>query len=140
MVYPVQAPFQNPYRRYREQSIQTASPGKLIIMLYDGLVSSLSQAGEAIRDGRIEEAHNKLIKSQDIILELDASLNMEFEISRHLHAVYDFLYRQAVKANVDKDFKIAESCLVMARELRDAWLQAANSQVGSTLASSADAK
>lgn len=102
-------------------------------MLYDGLVRSLNQAGDAIRNGLIEEAHNKLVKSQDIILELDSSLNMEYEISRHLHATYDFLYRQAVKANVDKDAAVVESCLGMVRELRDAWLQAANSQVGSNL-------
>lgn len=109
-------------------------------MLYDGLVRSLSQAGDAIRNGSIEEAHNKLVKSQDIILELDSSLNMEYEISRHLHATYDFLYRQAVKANVDKDAAVVESCLGMVKELREAWLQVANNQSGSNLPISANTR
>ena len=109
-------------------------------MLYDGLVGSLSRAVEAVREGRIEEAHNALIKSQEIILELDASLNMDYEISRHLHAVYDFLHRQAVDANVHKDAGMAESCLALVKELRSAWRQVIDKQAGVTATDAAELK
>lgn len=109
-------------------------------MLYDGLVGSLSRAVEAVRDGRIEETHNALVKSQEIILELDASLNMDYEISRHLHAVYDFLYRQAVNANVYKDAGMVESCLELVKELRTAWRQVIDKQAGTTAMDAAELK
>lgn len=119
---------ENPYLHYRQQSIQTASPGKLILMLYDGLIKFLKQARNSLGKGKLEEANRFLIRAQDILTELDADLNMDFEISHHLRGIYSFLRRQVIFANVHKDSAVVDQCLRLCVELREAWVQVVENQ------------
>lgn len=111
------------YDQYRTLSVQTAGPGKLLMMLYDGLVLFLKQAGKAIASGQPQEAHNFLIKAQDIVTELSCTLNMDYEISKNLFQLYAYLKRRLVEANLKKDEQIVEEALSLATELRDTWAQ-----------------
>lgn len=119
---------QNPYQSYRQKSIQTASPGKLILMLYDGLIRFFNQARSSLEKGDLEAANNFLLRAQDIITELDADLNMEFEISGHLRKIYHWLHQLAVQANIDKDAAAIDHCLQVCAELRQAWTQVVENQ------------
>ena len=109
---------------YQSNSILTSKPEELTLMLYNGLVKFLIQAQKAIEEKSIQKSHDNLIKSQNIILEFKATLKPEYEISKSLGLLYDYMYRRLVEANMQKDGKIVTEILGYASELRDAWAQA----------------
>ena len=112
------------YTAYKAASISNSKPEDLIMMLYTGLVRFIMQAQKAIDDNNIEKAHENITKAQDIIAELEASLNMEYEISHNLMLLYDFLYRRLVDANLRKERAILDEVLKFAIDFRDTWAQA----------------
>ena len=114
-------------KSYQSVSIETATPGKLILMLFDGALKfinfSLQAFDEKSSSKRNETINNNLINAQKIIAELQACLNEKTggEIATHLHRLYDFMYNQLQQGNLEKDpnpIKIAQSALV---DIRDAW-------------------
>ncbi len=114
----------NGYDQYKTNSINTATPEELTLMLYNGLVKFLMQAQSAIEANNIEKANNSIIKSQAIIVEFMTTLDMNYEVSQNLELLYDYMYRQLTQANLKKDNTIVEEVLGMAKELRDTWAQA----------------
>ncbi|MDA8233939.1 MAG: flagellar export chaperone FliS [Clostridia bacterium] len=115
----------NPYAQYKQTAVQTASPEKLLLMLYDGAIKFLNQAKVAMDTRNIEESNKYIIKTQDIISELIVTLNMEYEISHNLHGIYDYLNRRLIQANIKKDPEILEEVLNHITELRQTWAEAA---------------
>ncbi len=114
----------NPYNQYRRTSIQTASPEKLLLMLYDGLMVFLKQAKQAIEKKNLEQAHTCLVKSQEIITELMSTLNMDYEISDSLYKLYDYQRQQLIRANLEKDPAVIDEVMGFVTELRQTWAQA----------------
>lgn len=114
----------NAYEQYKENSIYTASPEELTLMLYNGLVKFLMQAQMAINERDIEKANNCIIKAQNIIAEFRCTLNKKYDIAHQLDALYDYMYRRLIDANLKKDNTIIEEILGYARELRNTWEQA----------------
>jgi flagellar protein FliS len=107
---------------YRESSVMSAPPEALVVMLYDGALRFLFQAGVAMRDKQIELAHRKLRRAEDIIIHLRDSLDMEQgEISERLHAIYMFCLRHLRQARLDQDPGKVEQVRAMLAELREAW-------------------
>jgi len=128
---------------YQETNIKTASRGSLIIMLYDEGIKQIKCAleymsNEKINPSDIEQVHQHIVKTQDIITELMASLNMEEggEISKNLFAIYSFFNQQLFQANIQKDLKPLVTVKDMMEELRSAWQQVVNSSA----AASSDSK
>lgn len=116
----------NPYEQYRQTAVETASPERLIIMLYDGAVKFISQAKISMNEGNIEETNKALFKTQDIISELMIGLNMEAgEIAQNLYNLYDYFQRRLVEANTKKDAGILDEVLGHLLELRETWVAAA---------------
>lgn len=113
----------NPYQQYQEQSVMTASPGELTLMLYNGCIKFINQAKLFIEQKNIEKANNAIIRAQDIIQELMVTLNMDYEISKNLAALYDYMNRRLIDANISKDTQILEEILDMVTELRDTWIE-----------------
>ncbi len=113
----------NNYDQYRQIAVQTAGPGKLLLMLYDGLTVFLKQAVQAVEDGEFGEAHRCLIRAQDIITELMCTLDMKYEVAKNLFRIYDYLKRRLVEANVKKDSSIVEEVLGLVAELKETWEQ-----------------
>jgi len=117
---------QNPREAYLAASVTTASPGQLLVMLYERLVLDLQRATDALRGDEPGQANAPLLHAQDIVLELVSSLRVDaWEGGPGLAALYDFLYRELVRANMQKDLAAAEFCLQTASELRDTWREAA---------------
>ncbi len=113
-----------PVDQYKEIQIKTAGQGKLIVMLYDGIINNLEQAKEYISKKNIQESHNKIVKAQDIIMELIFSLNMEAgEIAQKLYSLYMYFHKRLLEANIYKDPKIIDEVLKMVKELREVWAQ-----------------
>nr|PZN38661.1 MAG: flagellar export chaperone FliS [Bacillota bacterium] len=116
----------NPYEQYRTLSVATASPGRLILMLYDAALRNLRQAREALHAGHLQDAHRSLVRVQDILTELLSSLDFSAgEVAGTLQTTYLRLRRIAVDADVRKDPALVEELMTYLSELRDAWAQAA---------------
>ncbi|MBC7331534.1 MAG: flagellar export chaperone FliS [Synergistetes bacterium] len=112
----------NIYEQYRQTQVQTAKPEQLLLMLYDGAIGFLKRAKVAIEERNIEEAHTFLVKTQDIIVELMVSLNMEVgELALNLFRLYEYMHHRLVEANINKDTKPIDEVLRMLQDLRDTW-------------------
>jgi flagellar protein FliS len=115
---------QDAYNTYRQNSILTAKPEELVMMLYNGLVKFIMLAQKAIEEKDIQKAHDSIIRAEDIITEFIASLDMRYEISHNLALLYDYMYDRLITANVKKDVSILDEVLHFAKDLRDTWAQA----------------
>ena len=117
-------------RTYRANSILTASPGQLVLMLYDGALKALDLARDAfarpVEDPRrIEAINTHLLKAQAILNELQSGLNLEAggEFARTMHRLYDYHNRRLLEANLRKQVEPVVEVERLVRELRDAWAQ-----------------
>jgi flagellar protein FliS len=116
--------------RYLQDSINTASPGRLLIMLYDRLVLDLMQGEEALRAGERETAHERITHAQEIVLELRTSLDLEaWSGAPGLAGLYGFLLTELIGANIARDAGRVAACRALIEPLRDAWREAAAAAV-----------
>lgn len=114
----------NPYAKIKQNSIMTASPQELTLMLYDGAIKFGNQAVQAIENGEIEKAHNMIIRVQNIIGEFRSTLDMQYEVAQSLDLMYDYIYRRLFDANISKDNTILTEAVDLIRELRNTWKEA----------------
>lgn len=114
----------NGVSQYWENTIMTANPEELTLMLYDGAIKFLNQAKEYIKDKEIERTHISILRAQDIFSELMGTLNMEYEISENLYSIYSFISDNLMEVNIKKDTNLLSEMINITRELRETWLQA----------------
>ena len=120
----------NPYQQYKKTQVDTASQGKLIVMLYDGAIKFINVAIETMPSKNIEKIHNNIMKAQEIINELISSLNMDAgEISNKLFSLYMYINKRLMDANLHKEVEPLIEVRKYLVELRDAW-QIADKNVG----------
>ncbi len=114
--------------RYMGDAVTTASPQRLLVMLYDRLALDLERALTALGNGDRHGAGVELQHAQDIVLELQSSLRVDaWEGGPRLAALYTWLVTELVQANVRGDRNRVSSCLQVVEPLRDAWRKAAAS-------------
>ena len=122
----------NPLNMYRETSIKTAGQGRLIVLLYDEAVKNLDKAIAVLdsENRQYDKANNAIIKAQDIITELSASLDFEKgkDIASNLFSLYVYFNRQLTAGNMDKDSKPIKPVRNMLYDLRAAWKQIENTK------------
>lgn len=120
---------------YKETRVKTASQGALIVMLYEEAIKHIS-AAEGLLDenvkkdpSRIEKSNNHILKAQEIVTELTASLNMEEggDIAKNLMSLYTFFMAQLSAANFEKKPEKLISVRTLMQELLSAWTQIASS-------------
>lgn len=114
----------NPYQTYQQNSVTTASPQELTLMLYNGCLKFIKLGKRAMDEGSIQEKNTNLIKAQAIIQEFLITLNRDVEISEGLAQLYEYIYRRLVEANMRNDAAILEEAEDQVRELRDTWKEA----------------
>lgn len=115
----------NPYARYQQNSIETATPTRLVVMLYDGAIRFLGQA-RPLMDGRHYEQQSLFIgKAQAIIAHLRATIDFDAGggAMRHLDTLYVTLYDALTDANIHDRPERVEQVLAALRELREAWVE-----------------
>ncbi|RYI27953.1 flagellar export chaperone FliS [Bacillus infantis] len=112
---------QNPYQSYQQNSVTTASPGELTLMLYNGCLKFINQAKKAIADKNIEAKNTNIQKAQNIIRELMVTLNMDQEVSENMMSLYDYMNRQLIEANLKSDAAILDEVEGLVTEFRDTW-------------------
>lgn len=116
---------------YAGSSVTTASPAKLLIMLYDRLVRDLVNAESALQQRKLAVVNDQLQHAQQIVLELRTSLDQTvWTGAAGLADLYTFLHRELVTANLEKDIARVVSCREIVEPLRDAWQQAALQHAG----------
>ncbi len=115
----------DPYEKYRTIQVQTANPGELLLMLYNGALKFCVKAINEIENGNIEAANNDIIRVQDIIDELSVSLDRERggTIASNLAELYKYINHRLIKANISKDPDILQEVITLLSGLRDAWYQ-----------------
>lgn len=114
----------NAYNQYKENSINTATPEELTLMLYNGLIKFIMRGIDSVEKNNVQEAHNNITRAQDIIKEFMSTLDLRYEVSKNLYAIYDYLLNRLMDANLKKDKGILEEVLDFAKTLRDTWEQA----------------
>lgn len=111
----------NASNAYKQNSVTTASPGELTLMLYNGCLKFLTKAKKSIEDKNIEERNYNIQRAQAIIYELMSTLNMDIEISKEMLPLYDYMTRRLTDANVKNDIAIIEEVEGLVTEFRDTW-------------------
>ncbi|OIK11423.1 flagellar export chaperone FliS [Bacillus sp. MUM 13] len=111
----------NPYQAYQQNSVTTASPGDLTLMLYNGCLKFITLAKKAIEENNIQEKNTNLIKAQNIIQELMVTLNMDVEVSKDLMSLYDYLNRRLIEANLKSDLAILQEVEGFVTDFRNTW-------------------
>jgi flagellar protein FliS len=115
---------------YLGNSVETASPARLLVMLLERLVLDVERGLAAQESGDWAAAHPQLVHAQDIVLELASSLQPDrMPGGPQLAALYEFLRRSLVEANVSRDPVATAACLGLARDLCDTWRTAATTAV-----------
>lgn len=115
----------NAYQTYLENEVFSASPAKLIQMMYDAALDSVAAARRHVRNGDIGSRSRAIVKTMRIITELSCSLNYGTgeEISKNLGRLYKYVQRRLIEANVKQ---IEEPLIEVERllaTLSEAWKQ-----------------
>ena len=119
--------------RYLQDAIETASPARLLTMLYDRLASDLAGAEVAITAAAHGDANALLLHAQEIVLELQVSLDATaWSGGQGLSELYTYLYSELIAANTTKDAKRVVVCSRIVEPLRLAWHEAATMVLGAT--------
>lgn len=120
-------------RAYQTQAVFTASPGQLVLMLYDGALRFLGHASDALQapedsPRRIEIINTNLIKAQNILAELQSSLNHEAggDHAANLDRLYEYYMRRLFEANMKKQVEPVIEVETLVRQLRDGWAEMLN--------------
>lgn len=112
--------------RYLGDAVSTASPGRLLVMLYERLIRDISQAEAALAAGDRTTGSRCLLHAQEIIIELRTTLDLDaWDGAIGLAKLYGFLLTELVAANVHADIDRAAACRTLVEPLLDAWQQAA---------------
>lgn len=117
---------------YREMEILSASPSRLLVMLFEQLVVQLTRAKLAIEMGNVELRTDSIARSRAIVSELLATLDFEQggSIATELSAIYTLMLRELVDVGVRKDIAVLSKLVFIASELRDGFAGAAAEQAG----------
>jgi flagellar secretion chaperone FliS len=124
----------NPWESYRQIATQTAPPGQLVLMLYEGAIRflELGVAGFSIDDPAEcnMAVHNNLQRAIDIIRELNLSLNMEQggDFAAELRRLYDYFDRRIWESNLQKRPEGVREVIRHLNVLRNAWATMLNRQ------------
>jgi flagellar protein FliS len=114
----------NQYTRYMNQTVAASTPGEQIVMLFEHASFKLTKAIQCIEAKDIPGAHNAIVRVQNIYQFLSDCLDMRYEISGNLFALYQFAYDELTTANMKKDTEILRRILKMTKEFEETWRKA----------------
>lgn len=134
--------YQNAYTAYQRTNVNTASQGRLVVLLYEGAIKNLNNAislfdeNNKIKACNIEQFGIHIQKTQAIITELQVTLDMDKgkDIARNLMSLYLYFNEQLMDANINHDKAKLQFVLKMISELADSWRQIANSEANAPAA------
>ncbi|GAA0285503.1 flagellar protein FliS [Gracilibacillus halotolerans] len=110
-----------PYQAYKDNSVNTATPGELTLMLYNGCLSFIKQAKKAIETENFEKKNEFIQKSQNIIRELMVTLDQDAPIAKQMLPLYDFAHHALTQGNIQNDTEQLTAAEDIMRQFRDTW-------------------
>lgn len=115
----------NPYKKYKQTAILSASREQILLMLYEGAIKFTKLAIEAAEEKRIADRGHNIIRAFDIIVELQATLDHKVggELAQQLDSLYWFMMDQYTKANIKGDPEPLRSNLKVLENLYEGWQQ-----------------
>lgn len=111
----------NVFNKYAQNNILTASPAKLVLMMYDGIIKFCNIAIMAIENKNIEESNNNIIKAQKIVTELRCSLDFNYPVANDFENIYKYINDRLVQANLKKDKEILKEVIAHTKDIRETW-------------------
>jgi flagellar protein FliS len=108
---------------YQENRVMTQTPGRVVVMLYEGAVKFLKQAIREMEAGKYIEKGKSISRAVDIIQELNFTLNMEAggEIAKNLRQLYAFMLERLFQANIRKDAGMIRETIKVLEGLNESW-------------------
>ncbi|WP_091013035.1 MULTISPECIES: flagellar export chaperone FliS [Paenibacillus] len=123
----------SPYEKYKQSSVQTSTPGQLVIMLYDGAIRFVKVGLEGISSKDYMKANVNLGKAQTIISELMSTLDHSYPVSKNLFSIYEYMTHLLIQSNIKKEKQPAEEALNYLQELRETWVVANKQYIGTSM-------
>ncbi|MEX0798104.1 MAG: flagellar export chaperone FliS [Bacteriovoracaceae bacterium] len=114
---------------YKKTSVQTASKEQILLMLYQAAIKNCKKAIESVEKRDIAAKGVFIGKLQDIVIELNNSLDFEVggDVARELSSLYDYLLYSSSQANIKIEKEPLEGCLNVLNTLYEGWSQAVRS-------------
>lgn len=106
---------------YQNQTVMTASPGDLIVMLYDALIKQIKLSQLFLQNKEYERVNRHLVKAQAIVSALIQSLDLKYDIAADLLQIYDYVLNELIMANTSKNGDLLPDILEIIGDLREAW-------------------
>ncbi len=115
--------FMNYTKVYKETQIETASPVKLIVILYEIIINSIEQAKSYMAEKKYDLVNKELSRAQDGIIELIAALDFERggDIAKNLYSIYLFCSRRLFEGNIEKNPQMLDEVKNILSNLKEAW-------------------
>lgn len=115
---------QSQVQNYREQAIKSMTSAELLILLLDEAIKNLRVCTMVFDDGKLDIFVNCAQKSKDIFFYLSNILDMQYEISSDLQAIYEFIMQEIMKAEIKKDKRPILDIMPIVEDLRVTWIEA----------------
>lgn len=114
---------------YKKTSVQTASKEQILLMLYQSAIKNCKKAIESIQSNDVPGKGKYIGKLQDIVIELNNSLDFEVggKIAQELSSLYDYILFSSTQANIKIDKEPLEGCLQVLNTLYEGWREALKS-------------
>ena len=115
--------YSNGFQSYRKTNVITADPKRLVLMCYEGAIENLKIARNRYAEKDYEGKASVVNKAQNIISELQCSLDFEKggSIAGNLESLYNYMSRRILHADVNKDVGAIDEVIGMLSELKSAW-------------------
>ncbi len=113
----------NPYAKYANDKVTTASPAELTLMLYEGAIKFCNLAKIDMEKGEYGDAMFNIRKARNIITELQSTLDFKYPVAKDFDIIYNYIFRLMVEANQKHSVEKVDEILDQLRDIRNAWKQ-----------------
>lgn len=113
----------NPYAKYANNKVLTASPAELTLMLYEGAIKFCNLAKIDMEKGEYGDAIEHVKRARNIIVELQSTLDFKYPVAKDFDLIYSYVFERLTESNAKHDIEALEQALEEIRELRDIWKQ-----------------
>ncbi|MGC6172991.1 flagellar export chaperone FliS [Lacrimispora sp. 38-1] len=114
----------NGYQHYKEQTVNTMTPGEMLNLLYDELLKRLTRSELALENKDYELFEQSIQRSMDIVTYLRDTLNFQYEISNELKRLYEFFLYELVRIKAGRNSAVIGEIRPLIMDLRDSFREA----------------
>lgn len=109
------------YQQYKQQSVESMTPGELLLLLYDELVKRATMASIALDRGEFDAFEAAVDRCIDIVNYLDETLDRQYPISQDLSRMYEYFTYQLGRIKIGRNKKELEQLRPLLVDMRDAF-------------------